>query len=134
MATKSSVPAKITVDGDLIKMEILKEKFEGASDQTEIAKYYNTTILDLYKKNPDKSYRILIDLTNLKGQKVEVPFKTYSLYEEITEHEQTKKVAVIGRSKIESAIVELLFSKLTGGKNNWFTDSKKALRWLGIKA
>ena len=121
---------EIELSGDLIKTSLSKE----IHDDEELLKSsleYNLRIKEIFSKNTEKKFYILMDIRNIKIPTFSIPTELFKNVHEITTNPQTIKLAVLGESRIQETVVEVLFFSLREKKANYFVDELKALKWLG---
>lgn len=123
---------RLDVKGDFIHSHYLGDDYSREA-VLESSIQYNEGIKKIYSKNPDKKYKILLDLRKVKLNIKNTSRKAINVVEEITSLDQTEKVAVLGDSKVQEMIVDLILKRIEEKKGNYFTDEKRAKRWLGVK-
>lgn len=118
-------------EGRIIEVKILKV-YKKKEDYIKQAVLGVQEIMRICKENPEKKYKILIDLSLIGGKGVS-SVETRRIYQKIMSYPQIEKVAIIGLSSFSRAIINVLFK--TTGKEcvKWFSNSKEALSWLNKK-
>lgn len=118
----------IQQEGGIIEVKVLKA-YEKKEDYIKQAVLGVQEIMRICKENPEKKYKILIDLSSI-GTKGASSVETRRIYQKIMSYPQIEKVAIIGLGNFSRAIINVLFR--TTGKEGvkWFSNPKEALSWL----
>lgn len=98
------------------------------------AELFKEEALKLLAENSDQSYNCVVDIT-LMGKLGYVSKKAGEVYRELAGHKQIGKVAIIGNTDFQNAILEFAFflMKTFSRKVSWFSSKEEALIWLGNK-
>ena len=132
MSSEEEIKKKFKVfieQGNIINMEI----FEPPKDEDE---YVHQAILgkrcisEICSKNPHEEYKIIMDLSALKGR-AKTSGQTRRIYEKIMSYPQIKKVAILGEGTFLKTMLNLIIK--TSGRSEmlkWFSKKEEALSWL----
>lgn len=122
----------VSLDKDgIINLTFLVEELEAEAG-TRLAELVRRDSLEIFNKNPDKIYDVIVDLSPL-GENVSYSSKeTRKIYAGLVSHKQIKNIAFAGPNNIFYKTVVSLIYLATGGnkKAKWFPDREQALSWL----
>lgn len=122
---------KIDLKDDLIEASFVGDS-KTAEEQIKLSEEFLNGVLKITKKSPDKKFKLLFNVGNRKSVSSELDKKALDNYNSVLSIKNLSKMAVVGDSKIAHIIVAIIFFRLKERRINWFSDRKRALKWLGV--
>jgi len=89
-------------------------------------------VLRIYADHPDKKFNVLADLRDQQKPLDFMPDPSVRNYDRIIKNKQTKRVAVLGISKFQSFVINMILNR-NQQEVNWFTDEEEAMLSLGYQ-
>jgi len=93
-------------EGGIIEVKVLKA-YEEKEDYIKQAVLGVQEIMRICKENPEKKYKIIIDLSLIRSKGVS-SVETRRIYQKIMFYPQIEKVAIIGLGNFSRAIINIL--------------------------
>jgi len=115
---------------DIIWGTLLKE-IKGLTDNARQVELIEEIVLEIFNKNPEKKYKIVLNLLPLGKGKVYTSAENRKAWARLAFHKQIEKCAVIGLSIILKTITNFVI-RLSGRNKDikWFSSKEKAIEWL----
>ena len=127
---KKTFTISVNEKESIIKGALLIE-VGGAEDNARQVILIEEIILKTFKQNPNKKYKILLDLLPLGKGKVYTSSENRKSWARLAFNKQIEKCAVVGESIILKAIATFVI-RLSGRSDDikWFFNKEEALKWL----
>ncbi len=117
------------IDNNFMELRFLADEHDEDNSVRQ-AELIEEEALKIFKKNPDKKYNTLVNLTPL-GRVSYLPGKARDIYKRITAHPQVGKVALVGGDIFIQIIVNFIM-QVSGKKEaiKEFASLEEARAWL----
>jgi len=116
-------------DSGILNLLFLANSKRGLSNlQTLMAKLMIDEVLEIYRQNPGKQCKVLVDLSVLDNL-LNLSSESRKIYAAAAAHPQTGKIAAVGRRLFYKIAINFI-SRMSGRDLRWFEDREKALEWL----
>jgi hypothetical protein len=120
----------VEVDSNNLISVVFFDDIINVDDNAHRAELVANDVYDILDQSSEKKFKVLIDIT--KMGKSHISSKANEIYREVARREQIVKVAIAGKSEIQSKVLSFIAPFITGeGKKVlWFPDKPEANLWL----
>ena len=121
---------KLSIEGEntitLTFTKILSEKESSKQAEVVVSK-----MMDIFGKDPQKNFDLLIDLTQLETLPSFFTEESKGTYTTLSRHPQLARVAIVGANMFYKLITNFLMTATgKGTRIQWFENKSEALTWL----
>lgn len=103
--------------------------FQSGEDNIRSSELIVGDVFDIYKTNPDQKFNVLVDIRKQKIGAQGLPKSAIGTYDQILNHQQTKKIAVVGNSILQRVVINIILGR-PQKKVRWFSDMEEAKLWF----
>ena len=123
----------ITIEGDLMFATVTDTRLSTDEERIMRSNLMYEDTIKKYAENPYKKFSVIFDIRVMQNESNVVPSEMRKKYSAVLRHEQTKKVAVVGKTEDQTGSVKfVLFLVKALGMNNvgWFSTMEEAKIWI----
>jgi|SRR3989344_2481064 len=123
---------------DTFKLEIINArqliltflKTLSQNDQDRLAKLVVASVLEIFNKNPNTTFNLLIDVTALKFLPTAITKNATDTYKGFSKNTQLHKAAIVGAGLLFKVATIFLMPASKRTNLQWFSNKEEALAWL----
>ena len=121
----------ITQQDNLI-IVIFDQSVKEKQKQVEQAVELMAAIKKIFANNPGKKFGLILDLTTPDLYLDTSSWEAVKIYEQIVNLEQLHKACILAAPNVADYLVEAAFNMIAKDKVCWFSERKKAEKWVKI--
>jgi len=122
---------EVFVDEEGILIGAILKEIKGEADNTRQIELIEKTVLEIFNKEPEKKYKVILDVLPLGKGSVYTSVADRKIWTRLARQEQIKKCAIVGNSIILRVVANFVIRLSDRDKDmKWFFNKEEALKWL----